>query len=159
MESNIGFSTTTSSGNPVHSALSSEPFLANSNNSSVNQNTSFRVANSNPSRRFHQNQRFSDPSASATLGSASYQNPISMSTCFQKSVPKLQATKICLDEVVRHFSGHNNFFAYVIIRKMIYHQSLLNGESKHLIDGYGCNDSLDIPALNRLEKHFETQLG
>ena len=49
MESNIGFSTATSSGNPVHSALSSELFRANSNNSSVNQDTSFHVSNSNPS--------------------------------------------------------------------------------------------------------------
>ena len=94
MDSKFGFSTATSSGNPVHSALSSEPFPANSSNSSINQDTSFHVANSNPSRRFPQNQQLSDPSASATLGSASYQNPISMSTCFQQSVPKLQATKI-----------------------------------------------------------------
>ena len=93
MESNIGFSTTTSSGNPVHTALSSEPFPANSNNSSVNQDTSFHISNSNPSWRFLPNQQFSDLSPSSTLGSISYQNPISMSTCFQKSVPKLQATK------------------------------------------------------------------
>ena len=39
--------------------------------------------------------------------------------------------------------------------KMIYHQLLLTGEAKHLIDGYGCNGSLYIPALNRLEEHFE----
>ena len=98
MESN-GFSTATSSGNLVHSALSSEPFLTNSSNSSVKQDTSFHISNSNPSSRFLPNQQFSDSrplraaSASATLGSASYQNPISMSTCFQKSVPKLQTTE------------------------------------------------------------------
>ena len=74
-------------------ALSSEPFLAFSNNSSVNQDTSYHISNNNSSWIFLPNQQFSDPSASATLGSASYQNPISMSTCFQKSVPKLQATK------------------------------------------------------------------
>ena len=56
MESNIGFSTATSSGNPVYSALSCKLFLANSNNSSVNQDTSFHVSNSNPSWRFHSNQ-------------------------------------------------------------------------------------------------------
>ena len=93
MESNIGLSTATSSGNPVNSALSSEPFFAQSNNSSAHQDTSFHVSNSNLSWRFLPNNQFSDPSASATLGSASYQNPIYMSTCFQNAVPMLQKTK------------------------------------------------------------------
>ena len=38
--------------------------------------------------------------------------------------------------------------------KMIHLQSLLTGEAKHFIDGYGCNGSLYVPALNRLEEHF-----
>ena len=159
IESNIGFSTATSSGNSVHSALSSEPFLANSNNSSVNQDTSFRVSNSNPSWRFLSKQQFSDPLASATLDSASYHNPISMSTCFQKSVRKLQATKFDgnpLDWMKRFsiFQAAIDRSPMSLSEKMIHLQSLLTGEAKHLIDGYGCNGSLYVPALNRLEEHF-----
>ena len=159
MESNIGFSTATSSGNPVHSALSSEPFLANSNNSSVNQDTSFHISNSNPSWRFLSNQHFSDPLASTTLGSASYQNPISMSACFQKSVPKLQAAKF--DGNPLHWVKWFSIFQATIdcspmslSEKMIHLQSLLTGEAKHLKDGYGCDGSVYVPALNCLEEHF-----
>ena len=155
MVSNIGISTATSSGNPVHSALFSEPFLANSNKSSANQDTSFHVSNSNPSWRFLPNQQFSEPSASATLGSASYQNPISMSTCFQKSEPNLQATKF--DGNPLDWMKWFSIFPAAIDRspmslseKMIHLQSLLTGEAKSLIDGYGCNGSLYVPALNRL---------
>ena len=159
MESNIGFSTTTSSGNPDHTALSSEPFLAKSNNSSVKQDTSFHVSNNNPSWRFLPNKQLSDPSASATLGSASYQNPISMSTCFQKSVLKLQATKFDgnpLDWMkwFRIFQATIDRSPMSLSEKLIHLQSLLTGEAKHLIDGYGCNGSLYVPALNRLEEHF-----
>ena len=93
MKSNIGLFMATSSGNPVHGSLSSEPFLAHSNNSLVNQDTSFHISNSNPSWRFLPNHQISDPSAPAILGSASYHSPISMSTWFQKFVPKLQAIK------------------------------------------------------------------
>ena len=38
--------------------------------------------------------------------------------------------------------------------KMIHLQSLLAGEAELLIDGYGCNGSSYVPALNRLEEHF-----
>ena len=159
MESQIGFSTATSSGNRVHRALPSQPFLANSNNSSLNQDTSFHISNSNPSWRFLPNQQILDPSASATLGSASYQKPISMSTCFQKSVPKLQATK--LDGNTLEWMKWLSICQATIDRlpmslseKMIHLQSLLSGEATSLIDGYGCNGSLYVPVLNRLEKHF-----
>ena len=39
--------------------------------------------------------------------------------------------------------------------KMIHLQSLLIGEAKALVDGYGCNGSLYAPALARLEEHFD----
>ena len=38
--------------------------------------------------------------------------------------------------------------------KMIHLQSLLVGEAKALVDGYGCNGSLYAPALARLEEHI-----
>ena len=147
MESNIGFSTATSSGNPVHSALSSEPFLANSNNRSANYDTSFHVSNNNPSWRFLPNQQFSDRSASAKLGCASYQNPISMSSCFQKYVPKLKATKFDWNPLdwmkwISIFQATIDRSPMSLSEKMIHLQPLLTGEAKHLLDGYGCNGGL-----------------
>ena len=117
------------------------------------------IVQSTRTHHFLPNQQFSDPSASTTLGSAPYQNPISMSTCFQKSVPKLPATKFVGNplDCIKWFS----IFLPTIDRspmslseKMIHLQSLLTGEAKHSMDGYGCNGSLYVPALNRLEKHF-----
>ena len=82
-----------------------------------------------------------------------------MSTCFQKSVPKLQATKF--DGNPLDWMKWFSIFQATIDRspmslseKMIHLQSLLTGEAKHLIDGYGCNGSLYVLALNRLEEHF-----
>ena len=139
VESNIGLSTATSSGNSVHSALSLEPFRANSNISSVNQDTSFHISNSNPLWRFLPNQQISDPSAFATLGSSSYQKLISMSICIQKSVPKLQATKFDdnpLDWMkwFRIFQAPIDRSPMSLSEKMIHLQSLLTGEAKSLID-------------------------
>ena len=82
-----------------------------------------------------------------------------MSTCFEKSVPKLQATKIDGNPLdwMKWFS---TFPATIdrspmsLSKKMINLQSLLTGEAKSLIDGYGCNGSLYVPALNCLEEHF-----
>ena len=82
-----------------------------------------------------------------------------MSSCLQKSVPKLQATKFDGDPLswLKWFS----VFQATIDRspmssaeKMIHLQSLLIGEAKALVDGYGCNGSLYAPALARLEEHF-----
>ena len=51
-------------------------------------------------------------------------------------------------------SRQNRSFAYVIIRKDDTPSIEINGEAKYLIDGYGCNGSLYVPALNHLEEHF-----
>ena len=37
---------------------------------------------------------------------------------------------------------------------MIHLQSLLTGEAKALVDGYGCNGDLYVSAINRLQEHF-----
>ena len=38
--------------------------------------------------------------------------------------------------------------------KMIHLQSLLTGEAKALVDGYGCNGDLYASAVHRLQEHF-----
>ena len=88
------------------------------------------------------------------------QTPTSMSSSFENSVPKLQATKFDGDPLswLKWFS----VFQATIVRspmssaekKMNHLQSLLIGEAKPLVDGYGCNGSLYAPALARLEEHF-----
>ena len=84
---------------------------------------------------------------------------VSTSTCFQKSVPKLNAD---------HFNGDAlswmkwlGTFQVTIDRapmtspeKMIHLQSLLTGKAKALVDGYGCKGDLYVPAINRLQEHF-----
>ena len=39
-------------------------------------------------------------------------------------------------------------------KKMIHLQSLLTGEAKALVNGYGCNGDLYVSAINRLQEHF-----
>ena len=84
---------------------------------------------------------------------------VSMSTCFQKSVPKLY---------VDHFDGDPksrmkwySIFQATIDRalmisseNLIHLQSLLTGEAKALLDGYGCNGDLYASALHRFQEHL-----
>ena len=56
--------------------------------------------------------------------------------------------------MVQHFSAAIDLSPMSISEKMIYLQSLLVGETKSLIDGYGCIGNLYFPALNHLEEHF-----
>ena len=84
---------------------------------------------------------------------------VSMSTCFQKSVPKLNADHFNGDSLswIKWFST----FQATIDRapmaspeKMIHLQSLLTGEAKAPVDGYGCTGDLYVSAKNRLQEHF-----
>ena len=102
--------------------------------------------------------RTSQPSFTLPTVGIVPQTPTSMSSFFQKSVPKLQATKFDGDPLswLKWFS----VFQATIDRspkssaeKMIHLQSLLIGEAKALVDGYGCNGSLYSPALARLEEY------
>ena len=82
-----------------------------------------------------------------------------MSTCFQIFIPELR---------VDHFDGDPriwmkcySIFPATIDRapiisseKMIDLQSLLTGEAKDLVGGYGCNGDLYASALHRLQEHF-----
>ena len=53
------------------------------------------------------------------------------------------------------FSRHNRYRSPMSLsEKMIHLQSLITGEAKSSIDGYGCNGSLYVPALNRLVENF-----
>ena len=84
---------------------------------------------------------------------------VSMSTCLQESVPKLNAD---------HFNGDplswmkwfSTFQATIdgapktSPKKMIHLQSPLTGEAKALVNGYGCNGDLYVSAKNRLQEHF-----
>ena len=83
----------------------------------------------------------------------------SMSTCFQKSVPKLHANHFDGDPI--SWMKWYSIFQATIDRapmtsseKMIHLQSLLTGEAKALVDGYGCNGDLYASALHRLQEHF-----
>ena len=81
-----------------------------------------------------------------------------MSTFFEKSVPKLKATKFdgnLLDWMkwFSIFQAKIDRLPMSLSEKTIHLQSLLTGEAKLLIDGYSCNCSLCVPALNCLDEH------
>ena len=84
---------------------------------------------------------------------------VSVSTCFQKSVPKLHAGHFDGDPT-RWMKWYSIFQATVDkapikpSEKIIHLQSLLTGEAKALVDGYGCNGDLYPSALRRLQVHF-----
>ena len=83
----------------------------------------------------------------------------SMSVCFQKSVPKLHAETFNGDPM-KWIKWYSIFKATIdqspmsSAEKMIHLQSLLTGEAKALVDGYGCNGGLYAAALSRLQEHF-----
>ena len=83
-----------------------------------------------------------------------------MSTCFQKSVPKLHADHFDGDPI-RWMKWYSIFQATIdkvpmtSSEKITHLQSLLTGEAKALVDGYGCNGDLYASALHRLHEHFE----
>ena len=79
-------------------------------------------------------------------------------TCFQKSVPKLNADHFNGDPLswMKWFSTFQATIdrsPMISPEKMIHLQSLLNGEAKALVDGYGCNGDLYASAINRLQEH------
>ena len=82
-----------------------------------------------------------------------------MSVCFQKSVPKLHAETFNGDPM-KWIKWYSIFKATIdqspmsSAEKMIHLQSLLTGEAKALVDGYGCNGDLYAAALSRLQEHF-----
>ena len=82
-----------------------------------------------------------------------------MSTCIQKNVPKLHADH--LDGDPMNWMKWYSIFQATIDKapmtpseKMIHLQSLLTGEAKALVDGYGCNGDLYASALHRLQEPF-----
>ena len=83
----------------------------------------------------------------------------SMSVCFQKSVPKLHAETFNGDPM-KWIKWYSIFKATIdqspmsSAEKMIHLQSLLTGEAKALVNGYGCNGDLYAAALSRLQEHF-----
>ena len=82
-----------------------------------------------------------------------------MSVCFQKSVPKLHPETFNGDPM-KWIKWYSVFKATIdqspmsSAEKMIHLQSLLTGEAKALVDGYGCNGDLYAAALSRLQEHF-----
>ena len=87
------------------------------------------------------------------------QTPTSMSSCFQKSVPKLQATRFDGNPLkwLKWFSvlqATIDRSPMSSAEKMIHLQSHVIGEAKALQNGYGYNGSLYAPTLARLEEHF-----
>ena len=117
---------------------------------SIGQNNSFPLTQSTFS---------TIPNTSVTMMPFASIHNVSRSTCFQKSVPKLFAD---------HFDGDPMSWMkwYSILQAtidkalmtpsemMIHLQSLLTGETKALVDCYGCNGDLYASALHRLEEHF-----
>ena len=84
---------------------------------------------------------------------------VSMSTSFQKFVPKLHADHFDGDPI--SWMKWYSIFQATIDRapitsseKMIHLQSLFTGDAKALVDGCGCNVDLYALALNRLQEHF-----
>ena len=82
-----------------------------------------------------------------------------MSTCFQKSKPKLHADHFYGDpmRLMKWYSIFQATFDKAPMtpsEKMIHLQSLLTGDAKALVDGYGCNGDLFASALQRLQEHF-----
>ena len=121
-ESNIVTSTATSSGNPVHSTFSSEPFLADSNNS-FSQLVHIILC-------FEQQSIMEIPSKSTILRSVGVRytwlclisEPHLHVHLFPKICAQVAGNKIWwqsgwLDEVVQHFLSHNISFADVITWK------------------------------------------
>ena len=83
----------------------------------------------------------------------------SASVCFQKSAPKLHAEAFNGDPM-KWIKWYSIFKATIdqssmsSAEKMIHLQSLLTGEAKALVDGYGSNGDLYAAALSRLQEHF-----
>ena len=131
-------------------SFSTFPFGFQPDSNSLGQNNSFPLTQSNFSYI---------PDTSVTQTPFASSHNVSMSTCFQKSVPKLHAD---------HFDGDPlswmkwySIFQATIDRapttsseKMIHLQSLLTGEGKALVDGYGCNGDLYASAIHSLPENF-----
>ena len=84
---------------------------------------------------------------------------VSMSTCFQKSVPKLHADHFDDDPVswmkwYSIFQATNDRAPMTPSEKMIHLHLLFTGEAKALVDGYGCSCDVYTLALHRLQEHF-----
>ena len=80
---------------------------------------------------------------------------VSMST----SVPKLNADNFKGDPLswmkwLSTFQATIDRAPMTSPEKMIHLQSLLNGEAKALVDGYGCNGDLYVLAKNLFQEHF-----
>ena len=107
-------------------SFSTFPFRFPTDSNSLGQNNFFPLTQSN----------FSNiPNTSVKQTPFASSHNVSMSTCFQKSVPKLHRAPMTSE-------------------KMIHLQSLLTGEAKALVDGYGCNGDLYASAIHRLQEHF-----
>ena len=99
------------------------------------------------------------PNTSVTQMSFAPIHSASISTCFQNSVPKLHADHFDGDPIswMKWYSIFQATFDRAPMtssEKMIHLQSLLTGEAKALVDGYGCNGDLYASALHRLQEHF-----
>ena len=131
-------------------SFSTFPFGFPTDSNSLEQNNSFPLTQSNFSKI---------PNTSVAQTPFASSHNVSMSTCFQKSVPKLHAD---------HFDGDPLSWMklYSISQatidrapmtsceKMIHLQSLFTGEAKALVDGYGCNGDLYASAIHRLQEHL-----
>ena len=80
---------------------------------------------------------------------------VSMSTCFQKSVPKMNADLFNGDPLswmkwFITFQATIERAQMTSSKKMIHLQSLLTGEAKAIVDGYVCNGDQYVSAINHL---------